>query len=66
MTPERYVQEVQNLAERREYGPLLIFAERYGPDIEEQLTAEQLRILRVHMKHADMVMAEVRLRVNSA
>jgi hypothetical protein len=66
MTPEAYVKAVQHLAQRREYGPLIDFVERVGPTVEDHLTAEQVRILRVHLKHADMVLAEARSRVNTA
>lgn len=66
MTPEEYVSAVQELARRREYGPLIDFAERVGPEVEDQLTAEQVRILRVHLKHADMVTSRAGARVNTA
>ena len=66
MTPEQYVRTVQDLAQRREYGPLIEFAERFGRDVEAQLTADQVRVLRVHLKHADMVLARQRSRVNTA
>jgi len=66
MTPEEYVQAVQEFSRRRAYGPLIVFAERHGPDVEDELTAEQVRILRVHLKHADMVLSEARSRVSSA
>jgi hypothetical protein len=64
MTTEEYISTVQALAGRREYARLIDFAERVGPDVEDRLTAEQVRILRVHLKHADMVLAEARSRVN--
>jgi hypothetical protein len=66
MTSEEYVGAVQELARRREYGPMIDFAERVGPEFEDQLTAEQVRVLRVHLKHADMVMSQVRSRINLA
>ena len=66
MTPEEYVRAVQELARRREYGPLIELAERCGPEVEDRLTAEQVRVLRVHLKHADMVMSQVRSGVNTA
>ena len=66
MTPEEYVSAVQELARRREHGPLIEFAERYGAEVEDRLNAEQVRILRVHLKHADMVTSEARSRVNTA
>ena len=65
MTPEEYVRAVQELSQRREYGPLIEFTERVGPGIEDQLTAEQARILRVRLKHADMVLSRARSRVNT-
>ena len=66
MTPKEYVSAVQELARRREYGLLIDFAERYGPEVEDQLSAEQVRILRVHLKHADMVTSGAGARVNTA
>lgn len=66
MTPEEYVRSVQELGRRRDYSSLIAFVERVGPDVEDQLTAEQVRILRVHLKHADMVLSEARSRVNTA
>jgi hypothetical protein len=53
MTPEEYVGAVQDMARRREYGSLIAFAERVGPDVEDQLTA-------------DMVISQARSRVNTA
>jgi hypothetical protein len=64
MTPEQYVRAVQELARRREYVLLIELAERYGPEVEDRLTAEQ--VLRVHLKHADMVMSQAGSRVNTA
>ena len=66
MTPEEYVKAVQELARQRDYTSLIAFVERVGPDVEDQLNAEQVRILRVHLKHADMILAEARSRVNTA
>jgi hypothetical protein len=66
MTPERYVGAVHELARRREYGPLIELAERYGPEVEDQLSAEQVRVLRVHLKHADMVTSRAQARTGSA
>jgi len=66
MTPEEYVRAVQELSRHREYGPLIELAERVGPDLEGELTAEQIRILRVHLKHADMVLSGIRSRINTA
>jgi hypothetical protein len=66
VTPEQYVSIVQELARQRDYPALIAFVERVGPGVEDQLTAEHVRILRVHLKHADMVLAETRSRVNTA
>jgi hypothetical protein len=66
MTPEQYVRAVQELARRREYVLLIELAERYGPEVADRLTAEQVRVLRVHLKHADMVMSQAGSRVNTA
>ena len=65
MTPEQYFSAVQELARRREYGPLIDFAERHGPEVEDQLSTEQVRVLRVHLKHADMVMSRAQARTGS-
>ncbi len=66
MTPEEYVKAVQELARLRDYTSLIAFAERVGPGVEDELNAEQVRILRVHLKHADMVLSKVRSEVSSA
>lgn len=66
MTPEEYVSAVQGLARRREHSPLIELAERYGPEVEDGLTAEQVRILRVHLKHADMVASRAGARADTA
>jgi hypothetical protein len=57
MTVEEYVGAIQQFAQRREYGPMIDFAERHGPEVEDQLTAEHVRILRVHLHHADMMIS---------
>ena len=66
MTPEEYVGIVQEFARQRDYAAMIAFVERVGPGVEDLLTAEHVRILRVHLKHADMVLAEARSRVNTA
>jgi hypothetical protein len=66
MTAAAYVQAVQELAQRRAYAAMLRFVEQHGPDVEDLLSAEDVRILRVCLKHADMVTSEARARVESA
>jgi hypothetical protein len=66
MTPEVYVGTVQELARQRDYAALIDFVERVGPGVEDQLTAEHVRILRVHLNHADMVLSRIRSEVSSA
>jgi hypothetical protein len=65
MTPDEYVSAVQELAQRREYASLIEFAERVGPEVEDRLTAEQVRILRVHLKHADILTPTPRSSANT-
>ncbi len=65
MIAEEYVRIAQALARRRDYSQLIDFAERFGPKVEDQLSAEQVRILRVHLKHADMVLSKARSTVNT-
>lgn len=65
MTPEDYVSTVQEFSRRREYGPLIDFVERVGPGLEDLLTAEQVRILRIHLKHADMILSDARSRART-
>jgi hypothetical protein len=65
MTPEEYVRSVQKLGRQRDYALMLALAERVGPGVEDQLDAEQVRILRVQLKHADMVLSNVRSEVSS-
>jgi hypothetical protein len=66
MTPEEYVHVAQEFAQRRDYASLIDFAERFGPEVEDRLTADQVRILRVHLKHADMITSKARSQVNTA
>lgn len=66
MTTATYIKAVQELARQREYVAMLQFVERYGPGIEDALSAEDVRVLRVYLKHADMVVSAARARVESA
>ena len=66
MTPEEYIIAVQELAQRREYASLIEFAERVGPEVEDRLTAKQVRILKDHLKHADVLTSTAQARPGSA
>ena len=56
MTTAEYVQRVEELARARRYAEALELAGRLGPEMDDHLTLAQVRVLRVHLKHAAMVL----------
>ena len=57
MTPDEYVATVQQLARRRAYRETLELADTVGVALEEQLTAEHVRLLEPPLEHAALVLA---------
>jgi len=56
MTPRQYIAKVERLASSKSYAELLELVDAWGPRVDDQLTAEDVRVLRILVKHAELVL----------
>lgn len=62
MTPDEYVEAIQQMAQKRAYSEMLELAQTVGVAIEERLTADHVRAIEPFLEHAAIVLAGQRTR----
>lgn len=66
MTPEQYVEHLDQLIAVHREADALAFAERFGPSLRSRLTADQFEQVSAAMHYAEMVVGLMQVEVQEA